>query len=302
MINSYFTIFTPTYNRADLLPRAYESICAQNFPDLEWIIVDDGSTDNTQEIVGEWMNQADFPIKYFRQENSGRHIAINKGIELASGQLFVILDSDDWFTENSLERTKTAWGKIPVVERADCAGLWGLCASSDGQIIGEQFPDNDLLSDTIHLRYTHGVAGDKCHATRLDVRREFLFPDYGERYCPPSLVWNRIARKYKTCLVNEVLQYKEYQPGGLSAKGDTKIVASPKGFVTRNLELLKYNSSILSSKNKKKIMSALIRACFHANMSVVAQLMMIKPKLLWVRSLPKAYQKYKDDMNENPHS
>lgn len=98
------TIFTPTYNRAHLLPNLYQSLLNQKRVDFEWLIVDDGSTDGTEELVNQWIEEAVLTIRYFRKENSGKHTAINKGVQLAKGELFLIVDSDDVLAENALKK------------------------------------------------------------------------------------------------------------------------------------------------------------------------------------------------------
>src|SRR2546423_7154708 len=106
-----FTVLTATYNRAHLLPRVYESLCAQTFRDFEWVIVDDGSTDGTRELVSSW--HEDFPIRYFWKPNGGKHTAVNLGVQEAAGQFIVILDSDDRLIPDTLERLDYHWKQIP---------------------------------------------------------------------------------------------------------------------------------------------------------------------------------------------
>lgn len=115
--NYTFTIFTPTYNRASTLHRVYESLVCQTFQDFEWLIVDDGSTDNTKEVVEEWQNSASFPIRYYWQNNQGKHIAFNFGVQEARGELFLTLDSDDACKPFALDRLKYHWDRIPICER-----------------------------------------------------------------------------------------------------------------------------------------------------------------------------------------
>ncbi|MGC9064033.1 MAG: glycosyltransferase family A protein, partial [bacterium] len=117
MKDIYITLFTPTYNREKLLSRLYESIKRQSFSNFEWIIVDDGSTDNTEQIVESWLKESTFDIRYFYQQNSGKHIAINKGVREARGELFFIIDSDDWLGDDSLQDIWQTWQSIPEKQK-----------------------------------------------------------------------------------------------------------------------------------------------------------------------------------------
>ena len=135
-----FTVFTPTYNRARTIERVYRSLAAQAFRGFEWVVVDDGSTDGTRELVEAWKAEASFPIRYEWQENRGKHIASNKGIALARGELFITADSDDEFPPTALETFKRVWESIPEAERPGFAGAAGLCVDQRGRLVGDRFP------------------------------------------------------------------------------------------------------------------------------------------------------------------
>lgn len=212
-----FTVFTPSYNRAHTLGRVYESLQKQTWRDFEWLVVDDGSSDNTAELVQGWAKDADFPIRYLRKENGGKHTAHNLAVTEARGQLFAILDSDDWFTQDALTRFYHHWESIPQTERQNFAGLGALFAAPDGSLIGSNFPAEVFDADDLSIRLKHRVTGDKCGVYRTEVLRQFLFPVVpGERFVTEALVWNRIAMRYKIRFINEVLSIKDYQNEGLS--------------------------------------------------------------------------------------
>src|SRR5690242_2999845 len=122
-----FTVFTPAYNRAPTLPRVYESLKAQTFRDFEWLIVDDGSTDNTPELVAQWQSTGELSIRYFQQEHCGRHIAFNRGVHEAQGTLFLNCDSDDAFVPQTLTRFLYHWENIPLAERSSFSAVTALC-------------------------------------------------------------------------------------------------------------------------------------------------------------------------------
>ena len=210
-----FTIFTPTFNRAALLPRLYESLCRQTFRDFEWVIVDDGSTDNTAAVVDGFRGKENlFPIRYFRKVNGGKHTAINYGVQKASGELFLILDSDDELPMDSLNKIAEAWQSVTSLpaKGKQIGGICGYMAHRDGTVIGH--PTINGVADSIELRYIYGVTGDMCEVFRTMVLREFPFPEIqGEKFCPEVLVWNRIATQYTL----KVFQ-QSYLPCRISAR------------------------------------------------------------------------------------
>ena len=296
MDNLFFTIFTPTYNRQALLHRAYESICRQNTQNFEWVIVDDGSTDDTRALIESWQKTATFSIIYYYQQNSGRHVAINRGIELANGEFFIILDSDDWLTDRSLELTAAAWKSLPDSKKENCSGIWGLCAYVDGAIAGSKFPSDIFVSNTIEINTIYNVSGDKCHAIRTEIRKKFMFPESDEKYCMPSLVWNRIGQHYTTLFINDVLQFIEYQVGGLSKAGKTKLWKYPQNYRLRSKEYVAIKNRVILPKDRKDAMKMYIRASFHAKVGLFRQFLEISDKVLWCKSLRKGRRKYLKDL------
>lgn len=217
-----FTVFTPTYNRAHTLPRVYESLKKQTFRDFEWLIVDDGSTDGTGELVASWQKEASFPIRYFWQENRHKKVAFNRGVREARGELFLPLDSDDECVPHALERFIYHWNKIPYVQRNGFSGVTALCMNQNGKIVGDRFPGGEYMdSDSLEIWYKYGVRGEKWGFHRTEVLREYPFPEEVEGHVPEGVVWSAIARKYKTRFVNEALRIY-YQNGvdRLTKSGD----------------------------------------------------------------------------------
>lgn len=232
------TIFTPTYNRASLLPRLFESIMQQNVRDIEWIIVDDGSTDNTEMVVKGFLapELATFPIKYYRKTNGGKHTAINYGVNKAQGELFFIVDSDDILPAGAIRTVRNVWDEVK--HQQEYGGVCGLDGNmKTGTIIGSGIPNDSQsstmsLADGSHIRYIdgnnmairfdRGVAGDMKEIYRTSVLKEFPFPEIpNERFCPEVLVWNRIGTKYKLRYFHHVIYLAEYQADGVTA-GITK--------------------------------------------------------------------------------
>lgn len=207
------TVFTPTYNRAHLLGRLYESLCAQRFTDFEWLIVDDGSTDGTASLVQGFIAERRIGIKYLSQRNGGKHRAINHGVGQAKGELFFIVDSDDYLPADSLQSIATEYAKCD----SSMGGVAGLDATDGGKVIGSGLAQEFIECNSMEIRFKHHVTGDLAEVFKTSVMREFPFPEIdGEKFCPEALVWNRIALKYNLRYFNKVIYIAEYQDGGLT--------------------------------------------------------------------------------------
>jgi len=198
-----FTIFTPTHNRAHTLLRLYESIAAQEFRDFEWVIVDDGSTDNTRELVARWIDEADFPIRYFHQSHGHKKTAYNYGIREARGELFLCWDSDDAALPHALRLFRDEWLAIPEADRGAFVGITGLCCYEDGKIFGDTYPQSPYDSNPVESTLCDRIRGDKSGFQRVDILRRHPFPEFIEGLVPEGVVWNAIAREYKTRYINE---------------------------------------------------------------------------------------------------
>jgi glycosyltransferase involved in cell wall biosynthesis len=213
-----FTVFTPTYNRAHTLHRVYDSLCAQTLRDFEWIVIDDGSTDGTANLVANWVTSADFPVRYFKQEHRGKHIAHNLAVREARGQFVAPLDSDDALPPASLERISASWNTIPVSRRAGYSGVGGLCCDQYGKIIGDFFPESPLDASLRVLIYALRVRGEKWGVTRTDILRQYPFPELpGTQFVPEGLVGLQMSKNYKRRYVNEVFRvyyrFEHEEPG-----------------------------------------------------------------------------------------
>ncbi|MEZ7704411.1 glycosyltransferase family A protein [Prevotella melaninogenica] len=216
MDNTLISVFTPTYNRASLLSRLYDTLILQTYKNFEWIIVDDGSKDNTKEVVNSFVAERKIDIHFVQQENGGKHRAINTGVSLAKGELFFILDSDDVLPENALELVTETFQ--PIKHDISFAGVSGIDGTFDGCIIGSGLLDDSIDCNSVDIRYKYHVTGDMKEVFRTSVMKEFPFPNIeGEKFCPEALVWNRIAQKYKLRYFNKIIYKVEYQPEGLTS-------------------------------------------------------------------------------------
>lgn len=215
-----FTVATPTFNRADTLPRVYESLRAQRYRDFEWIIVDDGSTDGTGKLVRSWQHEALFPIRYYWQENQHKKVAVNRAVQEAHGEFIAILDSDDSLLPGALEDMLAAWDTIPVANRHQFAGVTALVMDPSGMIVGDRFPSDPFDVDGLTCQYVVGVKGEKFGMQRVEVMRETPFPEFVSGLVPENHVWDRIALRYKTRHINRCVRI--YYP-----TEDSLINASP---------------------------------------------------------------------------
>ena len=264
------TVFTPTYNRGYLLNRLYQSLCKQIYKEFEWIIVDDGSLDDTSSIVNIIQDKhtcEDFSILYYKKENGGKHTAVNTGVQKAHGDLFFIADSDDVLPPNALQTVAEVWEQTKYDN-----SIGGICGFdgdiNNGSIIGTGFPKevhllNIELSNHINISYIDAttrdvrfklkVDGDMKEVFRTSVLREYPFPEIkGERFCPEVLVWNRIASKYKLRYINKIIYLVEYQKDGITSAITRSRMNSPITSTMTYAEMLDYDISL-----KWKIRSAI---------------------------------------------
>lgn len=202
-----FTVFTPTFNRAHTLHRVFESLQAQTCRDFEWLVIDDGSTDGTAELMARYQSEAAFPIRYLPQPHRGAHHAHNLSLAEAKGAFWLKLDSDDACVPTALERLRQHWETIPVQERAHFSGVTALCQDQTGALVGLRFPQDPLDCTAAELEYRHKVRGEKWGFLRLDVVRRFPYPEnVSGNFIPESYIWCQVSEHYQTRHVNEPLR------------------------------------------------------------------------------------------------
>lgn len=232
------TVITPSFNRSKLLSKAFDSLRQQTTQNFEWIIVDDGSEDNTREQVEGMSASATFPLYYIYKQNGGKHTAVNIGVTKAQGELVLILDSDDQLPPNAVENIEKAYAEVRGDEAF--AGVCGYMAHRDGQVIGSPVIDSDI--NTMDLRYQLGVGGDMAEVFRKDILLKYPFPEIkGERFCPEVLVWNRIAQNYKMRVFSKVIYFRDYLDGGLTSNIVRIRMKSPVASMMTYQEITTYN-------------------------------------------------------------
>lgn len=247
------TVFTSTYNRCHTLERLYESLKKQTFADFEWLIVDDGSTDATEALISGFKKEEKLVINYFKQENAGKHIAINKGLDLAKGEFFFIVDSDDFLLHDSLS---TICKYINKINDQSIVGVVGLMENLQGKIIGTGFNqiNETLVSNLIERRNKYNIQGDLAKVIQTDFFRRFKFPVIeNERFVAESLVWNRMAEKHSFLYFNEVIYIADYQDDGLSSQSIANRRKNPKYSTLLYKELTQNDKNCAIYKIKSSI-------------------------------------------------
>lgn len=237
------TVFTPSYNRGYIIHKLYESLCRQSYTDFEWVVVDDGSTDNTKELIQSFIAENKINMRYFYQRNAGKHVAINRGVQEAQGELFFIVDSDDYLTVDALEKLSFHYKQIK--DNDDFAGVSGTRITPEGNRIGGVLPFTALDCSIVDFGCFYGYIGDMSEAYKTEILRQYPFPQIeGEKFCPESLVWNRIAQKHKLRYFNQGIYVCEYRPDGLTAKITRVRMQSPIASMMHYAELSKHPISV----------------------------------------------------------
>lgn len=223
------TIFTPTFNRAYRLPDLYESLCRQSCKEFEWIVVDDGSTDDTERLFKEWLSESSFTIKYIKQPNGGKHRAINRGVKEAKGEFFFIVDSDDKLTSDAVETILNYANQIRDDEH--CGGVIGFRVYPDGKRIGGEVANFKPMRCTrFDFRHKYNVKGDLAEVFKTTVMKEYPFPEYaGEKFCPEAYVWEDMAMRYDFLFFCKGTYVCEYLEDGLTNHIDQVRIKSPRG-------------------------------------------------------------------------
>lgn len=255
------TVFTPAYNRADLLPRCYESMQRQTNKNFIWMVIDDGSTDHTGDLVQGWMQEAnDFEILYFYKENGGLHTAYNEAIAHIETELCVCIDSDDFMPDDAIEKILRFWKKNGSDE---VAGIVGLDYDLDGNVIGDLLPNQERVNliDLLVGKYKiHN--GDRTNVVRTVLYKEVApmptFP--GEKNFNPHYMHLQISQKYDFLVLNENLRFVEYQPGGMSNSMWRQYRNSPNSFAEVRILILSFKQAGAAYR---------IRQCIHLASSCI---------------------------------
>ena len=268
-MKKYITVFTPTYNREKLLERCYKSLKKQTVKNFDWLIIDDGSSDNTKKIVNEWIqNETEFEIRYIYKENGGLHTAYNSAISNIESELCICLDSDDFFPDNSIELILKLWS---CKGGEKYAGIIGNDHYIDGSIVGDELPKVENIN--INEMLINGIGkGDKKLVVRTELyKRVGPMKNFeGEKNFNPNYLNTLISEEYDFLVLNENLCFVEYQATGMSNNIFNQYVNSPNSFAElRRLYMslknanfkfifrnaIHYNSSCIIANNYRDILT-----------------------------------------------
>ena len=262
------TIFTPAYNRAHTIVRTYESLCRQTCQDFVWLVVDDGSSDNTRGLIEGWMQEGKIDIIYIYQENQGMHGAHNTAYKNIHTELNTCIDSDDYMPDDAVEKIVRFWKEHGTDKYA---GILGLDYAEGGKLIGKRFPDN-LKETTLSGYYLNGGLGDKKVVYRTDITCQYPeYPRFGnEKYLSLGYKYLLIDQDYTLLTLNECLVIVDYQLDGSSFSMWKQYWNNPNGWMFLRKEHMRlykpwkvkvkscihYVSHCIRAGKKKEILSS----------------------------------------------
>jgi glycosyltransferase involved in cell wall biosynthesis len=258
-MNKLVTVFTPTFNRAYCLHQVYDSLCRQTSKDFKWLIVDDGSTDNTKDLVQKWMEEGNVEIDYHYKQNGGMHTGHNTAYRLIQTPFNICIDSDDFLTDNAIA--------IIIANTKDLAsnfaGIIGLDADKKGNIIGTKMPEDLCKTKLNELYLVHEVKGDKKLVYKTAIIKQFPpYPEYlDERFVPLDYIPLLIDQEYDLKPINEVLCIVEYQQDGSSMNIFKQYINNPNGFAFSRISRIQYGKTFKERfKNAIHLVSSAIFA------------------------------------------
>jgi len=252
----FLSIITPSYNRANTLRRLYDSLVAQTDKDFEWIVVDDGSADNTDELVAAFINENKISVSYYHKENGGKPSAHNLGVEKAQGELCVCLDSDDAFSPDAVEAVKQTW------QNNSDKNVIGILAKrgnfTDHAPICSDWPAGLKTCKMMQLQEEYNFSGDTALFFRTDIMQQHYFKVFeGEKFVPEDALYAELDEVGPMLLLDKVVYYCEYLPGGLTSDYKNLLIRNPMG-----TSYCYYCRMLRSKSFKMKLKNAIISQAF----------------------------------------
>jgi glycosyltransferase involved in cell wall biosynthesis len=282
------TIFIPTYNRGYIIEKALQSIEASSNRNLEVLVVDDGSSDDTEARIEAWARQSRLDIRYLRQSNQGKHVAHNLAVDHARGELFLNLDSDDELLPDAVDNLLSSWDELPESRKGEFAGIEGLCLNDDGSLSGSELPRDRIESDFLSIRNLAKRNGEKRAALRLDVLKNYKYPVFeNERHMRPAFILNRMAHRYKTLFTNHRIIRVGHQPDGICFNRRKIQLQCPLGYRQYFLEEVRDHYRYNNTKALFDHYARYIRYSLHGGIGFFRQFREIPNRWLWLLALPK---------------
>ena len=247
----FCTVCTPTYNRKELLKDLYDSLCIQEDKDFEWLVIDDGSTDNTETLINNFINEKKVSIIYKKIKNGGKHRAINYGLDFANGQVFAIVDSDDFLTSNAVKKIREYFDDISKnnLKNLKMAGVVANKCYKNNELVGTTFNEKTIDAKSTERR-KYNIDGDKFEIFYTDILKKNRFPEIeNEKFMTEAILWTRIAAQgYYFRWYNDNIYVCEYHEGGLTDSRERLIANSPLGYALYIKEQVKFGEITLKQK------------------------------------------------------
>lgn len=230
------TIFTPTFNRKEKLKRLYQSICRQTFSDYEWLVIDDGSSDGTEKYISEIKREND-RIRYYKQNNSGKHVAFNNGIEKAKGDIFICVDSDDCLTADALKKIQEIHKKYS--NNSSICGYVFQKGTDINKPLYKHYKEKEFIENYNKYIINGGFKGDKCEVFITRILKKYRFPIFdNEKFLSEGFLWSRIGKKYNYVFIDDIIYLCEYLENGLTKQGKKLRINNPLGGMNHAAEFL----------------------------------------------------------------
>lgn len=251
------TVFTPTYNRAYILPQLHESLKKQTCKNFVWMIVDDGSIDNTQQLVLDWIDEQILDIVYIRQENGGKMKAVNTGVENTNTELFMCVDSDDWLVPTAVEIFLKHWDELLTEKKTRIAGLVAYRGKNEYEVMINEFPQGITESTFSHL-YKAGFRGETTTAFKTEIKKQYPFPIIdGEKFITEAFIGDQLDQLYTFYLIPSITTVCEYRGDGLTHNTLEIAFENPCGYTAYFMQKANFAKSF-----KEKIAYYIRANCF----------------------------------------
>jgi glycosyltransferase involved in cell wall biosynthesis len=248
-----FTVYTPVYNGSRYIYRVYSSLIKQQYSNFEWLIINDGSKDNSSQVIQELIKQFDADVNFIDlKENIGFSKSFNLAVKEAKGELFLVAHADDAFASETLQTFAEIWDGLSPSGKSRVQGIKCNCCDQWGSLIGDEFPEDLWEADIFDLLYKYKIKGEKWGFIRTDICREFPFPE-DQKFIPESVIWHRMYFKYPAIFINKSLRtyFVDENPASLSSvtKDDTKYALGkrllPLDFINHYFRRLNYDPKIV---------------------------------------------------------
>ena len=234
----FLTIMTPTYNRCGLLEKLYKSLINQNNKDFIWLIIDDGSNDNTKDIVNKFKFENKINIEYLYKKNGGKHTALNVGFQNLKTDLTVIVDSDDMLTHDAVDVIYEYYQKY--MNEKNVSGFCFLKGYDQNKSVTVKYPDDEIKANYNEYIINSFINGDKCEVFKSEILKKYKFDEYeNEKFLAEGYLWSLINDNLDTIFVNKIIYLCDYLDGGLTKSGRKLRLSNPLGGKRHAEEYLK---------------------------------------------------------------